>query len=167
MGDGSWGRAWGLEWGGMCSRDAARAKGNHPNNSSKTISVPAQEKHWRREEAISKEEVAASRNVRCRRPPGSSQHKDCLPHQSAGLLAPERSPPLLVNRSADCPGGASHLRPYRHHYQPTRYPHLSASTAAPIVQVVSRSRFQGVRQALETEMGKWTEGAWVLSTRLP
>ena len=63
MGDGSWGRAWGLEWGGMCSRDAARAKGNHPNNSSKTISVPAQEKHWRREEAISKEEVAASRNV--------------------------------------------------------------------------------------------------------
>lgn len=79
MGDGSWGQAWRLEWGGMCSRDAARAKGNHPNNSSKTISVPAQEKHWRREEAISKEEVAASRNVRCRRrrPPGSSQHKDC------------------------------------------------------------------------------------------
>lgn len=50
---------------------------------------------------------------------------------------------------------------------PTRYPHLSASSAAPVVQVVSRSRFQGVRQALETEMGKWTVGAWVLSTRLP
>lgn len=41
----------GLEWGGMCARDAARAKGNHPNNSSKTMSVAAQEKHSRREEA--------------------------------------------------------------------------------------------------------------------
>lgn len=41
----------GLGWGGMCSRDAARAKGNHPNNSSKTMSAPAQKKHPRREEA--------------------------------------------------------------------------------------------------------------------
>lgn len=40
-----------LEWGGMCSRDAARAKGNHPNNSSKTMSALTQKKHSRREEA--------------------------------------------------------------------------------------------------------------------
>lgn len=40
-----------MEWGGMCSRDAARAKGNLPNNSSKTISVLAQEQHERGEEA--------------------------------------------------------------------------------------------------------------------
>lgn len=49
----------GLEWGGMCSRDAARAKGNHPNNSSKTMSVPAQEKHSGREEATGGREAAA------------------------------------------------------------------------------------------------------------
>lgn len=73
MGDGSWGRAWGLEWGGMCSRDAVRAKGNNPNNSSKTISVLAQEKHLGREEASSKGEAAASGGVRGRRPPGTGQ----------------------------------------------------------------------------------------------
>lgn len=41
-----WGMgAGGLGRGGMCSRDAARAKGIYPNNSSKTMSAPAQEKH--------------------------------------------------------------------------------------------------------------------------
>lgn len=49
-GDGA-GASLGLGWGRMCSRDAARAKGNHPNNSSKTMSAPAQKKHPRREEA--------------------------------------------------------------------------------------------------------------------
>ena len=73
--------------------DGCLRESSHLFYSSKTISVPAQEKHWRREEAISKEEVAASRNVRCRRPPGSGQHKDCHPHQSAGLLDPERNLP--------------------------------------------------------------------------
>lgn len=49
-GDGA-GASLGLGWGRMCSRDAARAKGNHPNNSSKTMSASAQKKHPRREEA--------------------------------------------------------------------------------------------------------------------
>lgn len=61
---GGWGGGAGagtrLERGGMCSRGAARAKGNHPNNSSKTMSAPAQEKHSGRKAASRKWEAAAS-----------------------------------------------------------------------------------------------------------
>lgn len=83
----------GLEWGGMCPRDAARAKGNHPNNSSETMSVPAQEKHSGREEAAGGREAAA-RGGRWWEATWTSEAEPGQPMRPAsredGLLAPER-----------------------------------------------------------------------------
>lgn len=88
----------GLEWGGMCSGDAARAKGHHPNNSSTTMSALTQKKHWRREDASRKREVAVSGSEEAEGHlgPAGQDTVASVTHQQT------RWPPCSGERSACC-----------------------------------------------------------------
>lgn len=154
--EGGWGMgAGGLGRGGMCSRDATRAKGIYPNNSSKTMSAPAQEKHT--EKGGSQRQGREGGGAGSREGGGGVRSRAGVGWASrsqARHVAHQKQQPLAQRKSTSVTRRWPHRLPRCHQLpaalgryrlpggqegaSPPRWcPHLSACWAAPIGESVS------------------------------